>query len=97
MVICQLPRRASTLLSGRADIWRANVVARLYSTSKLQGLDASQLSIAKTTTPRKLLPPEQLVFGHSFTDHMLTCEWTASQGKNTPQSAYDQNSNAYNL
>jgi branched-chain amino acid aminotransferase len=57
------------------------LTARLYSTAKLQGLDASQLSIAKTTTPKELTPPEELIFGHAFTDHMLSCEWTASQGK----------------
>lgn len=48
-------------------------------------LDASKLQITKTTTPREKLPKEQLVFGKSFTDHMLEVEWTASEGWGTPK------------
>lgn len=54
--------------------------ARCSSTIKLRELDGTQLAITNTTTPRDLLSPDKLVFGHSFTDHMLTAEWTASQG-----------------
>ncbi|KAF2496258.1 branched-chain-amino-acid aminotransferase [Lophium mytilinum] len=43
-------------------------------------IDPSKLSIEKTTTPKTLLPPEELVFGRNFTDHMLSLEWTASEG-----------------
>jgi hypothetical protein len=85
MAICQLPRGASALpLRTTLGVWRTqksgSIAPRFYSTTKLQGLDASQLSITKTTTPKELLSPEQLVFGHSFTDHMLSCEWMASRG-----------------
>jgi hypothetical protein len=62
-------------------IANANVAARLYSTQKLAQMDASKLTITKTTTPKELTPPEELVFGRTFTDHMLSCEWTAKDGE----------------
>src|SRR5947209_18131603 len=39
--------------------------------SKLPGLDASKLSITKTITPKKIVPPEELVFGRTFTGLFL--------------------------
>jgi branched-chain amino acid aminotransferase len=60
---------------------RAANAGRFYSTSKLSGIDPSQLSITKTTTLKELTPQNELVFGKSFTDHMLSCEWTASEGE----------------
>lgn len=47
-------------------------------------LDASKLEITKTTTPKELLPKEQLVFGKTFTDHILEVEWTKEEGWGTP-------------
>lgn len=47
-------------------------------------LDASKLKITKTTTPKELLPNDQLVFGKTFTDHMLEIEWTKEAGWGTP-------------
>ena len=35
--------------------------------SKLPGLDASKLSITQTITPKKIVPPEELIFGRTFT------------------------------
>ncbi|KAF2739877.1 branched-chain amino acid aminotransferase II [Polyplosphaeria fusca] len=48
--------------------------------TKIQDIDPTKLSVTKTTTPKGLLPPEELIFGRNFTDHMLSLEWTASQG-----------------
>lgn len=59
---------------------RAVSAQRFYSTPSLAAIDASKLQITKSTTPKELTPPEDLVFGRSFTDHMLSCEWTASSG-----------------
>lgn len=78
-------RQLSTALAPRrlvAQQWTSSstMAARLYSTSKLAEMDASKLTITKTTTPKELIPPKDLVFGHTFTDHMLTCEWTAEEG-----------------
>ncbi|ABN67179.1 branched-chain amino acid transaminase [Scheffersomyces stipitis CBS 6054] len=47
-------------------------------------LDASKLVIHKTTTPKEKLPNDKLVFGKTFTDHMLEIEWTAQAGWGTP-------------
>ncbi|KAL8748596.1 MAG: hypothetical protein Q9184_007196 [Pyrenodesmia sp. 2 TL-2023] len=49
------------------------------------------LSIIKTTTPKELVPPEELVFGRTFTDHMLSIEWTASEGWLPPRITPYQN------
>lgn len=61
------------------------------SDPKLSSIDASQLEITKTTTPRDLLPNDQLVFGRTFTDHMLSLEWTASEGWLKPRITPYQN------
>src|SRR4030081_1252935 len=48
-------------------VWAA---ARAYSSESGAGLaaiDPSKLSITKTTTPKDLLPPKDLVFGKNFT------------------------------
>ncbi len=86
MATRQLASSASVLARrSLLGAWRTpkqlGIIARLYSASKLHELDASQLSITRTSTPKELKPPEELVFGHNFTDHMLSCEWTASQGR----------------
>ncbi|KAF2761792.1 branched-chain-amino-acid aminotransferase [Pseudovirgaria hyperparasitica] len=59
--------------------------------SKLAELDSRKLSITKTTTPKELLPAEELVFGRNFTDHMLSVEWTASEGWLAPRITPYQN------
>lgn len=48
-------------------------------------LDASKLQIEKTTTPKPKLPNDQLVFGKTFTDHMLEVEWTKENGWGAPK------------
>ncbi|KAL8903962.1 MAG: hypothetical protein Q9207_003577 [Kuettlingeria erythrocarpa] len=59
--------------------------------ARLPNINPDALSIIKTTTPKELLPPEQLVFGRTFTDHMLSIEWTASQGWLAPRITPYQN------
>lgn len=46
----------------------------------LKKVDVSQLSITKTTTPKTITPNNELVFGRTFTDHMMSLEWTATEG-----------------
>ena len=46
---------------------RSTLQADEETLSKLPGLDASKLSITKTITPKKIVPPEELVFGRTFT------------------------------
>ena len=52
---------------------------------KSQGLDASKLVFTKTTTPKQKLPNDELVFGKTFTDHMLEVEWTQADGWGVPK------------
>lgn len=59
--------------------------------SRLPDIDPSSLSITKTTTPKQIIPPEELVFGRTFTDHMLSIEWTVKQGWLPPRITPYQN------
>ncbi|KAI3402561.1 BAT22 [Candida oxycetoniae] len=47
-------------------------------------LDASKLKITKTETPKDPLPNDKLVFGQSFTDHILEVDWTKEEGWAAP-------------
>lgn len=59
---------------------------RTYS-FRSSDLDPRSLSITKTENPTKLGKLEDLVFGRTFTDHMLTVEWTKSGGWEAPKIA----------
>ncbi|CAI5756440.1 unnamed protein product [Candida verbasci] len=48
-------------------------------------LDSSKLIIEKTTTPKIKLPNDKLIFGKTFTDHMLEIEWTEDNGWGAPK------------
>ncbi|VEU24343.1 DEKNAAC105684 [Brettanomyces naardenensis] len=54
------------------------------SSTSVAPLDASKLVIHKTTQPKEKLPNEELVFGRSFTDHMLTIQWNRKTGWAAP-------------
>ncbi|KAG9959822.1 branched-chain amino acid transaminase, partial [Aureobasidium melanogenum] len=58
---------------------------------KLTTIDTSKLTITKTTTPKELIPNDELVFGKHFTDHMLSLEWTATDGWQAPRITPYQN------
>ena len=47
-------------------------------------LDASKLVVQATGQPKSKEPLENLVFGHTFTDHMLVCEWDQEAGWHAP-------------
>lgn len=53
--------------------------------SSLAPLDASKLKIKTVSQRKEYPPPEKLVFGHVFTDHMLTVDWSAEQGWHAPE------------
>ncbi|KAJ5113536.1 Branched-chain-amino-acid aminotransferase [Penicillium angulare] len=71
-------------------LWQRNFSATT-SAAQLAGLDASKLTVAKTETPKELIPNKDLVFGKTFTDHMLSIEWTATEGWQTPRIVPYQN------
>ncbi|KAI0905350.1 branched-chain amino acid aminotransferase [Ustulina deusta] len=54
------------------------------STAKPLDVDPSRLVIHRTTSPKPLNDPSTLVFGRNFTDHMLTIEWTQTDGWRAP-------------
>jgi branched-chain amino acid aminotransferase len=51
----------------------------------LHPLDASKLKIARTTSLKTPLPNEKLVFGQSFTDHILKIQWNSQTGWKDPE------------
>lgn len=50
----------------------------------LPTLDASKVVYEKTTSPKPVPEMEGLVFGSSFTDHMLDCNWDSKNGWHAP-------------
>ncbi|KAI0868768.1 branched-chain amino acid aminotransferase [Hypoxylon argillaceum] len=54
------------------------------STAKPLDIDPTKLTIQKTKEPKSLVDPSTLVFGRNFTDHMLTIEWTQTDGWRAP-------------
>ncbi|KAF4978777.1 hypothetical protein FZEAL_4891 [Fusarium zealandicum] len=69
---------------------RFSIKAEAASTAQPLGLDASRLTVAKTSKPKSLSKPEDLVFGRD-PDHMLTIEWTKDDGWMVPQITPYQN------
>ncbi|CAK7242712.1 MAG: branched-chain-amino-acid transaminase bat2 [Sporothrix thermara] len=61
------------------------------STSQPQDINPSSLTVTETTKPGKLGKPEDLVFGRTFSDHMLTIEWNKDDGWLAPQITPYQN------
>lgn len=53
--------------------------------ANLAKLDASKLKITKTTSPKTPLPNDKLVFGQTFTDHMLSIKWNNQSGWEAPE------------
>ncbi|KAJ1995669.1 branched-chain-amino-acid transaminase bat2 [Coemansia umbellata] len=60
--------------------------AAVQADSRILGaIKASQMQKALTNDPKPLLPKEKLVFGHTFSDHMVLIPWTAKNGWGKPQ------------
>ncbi|KAI1111296.1 branched-chain amino acid aminotransferase [Nemania sp. NC0429] len=87
-----LPRCGRALrLSAAARPPRAFGLARWYSiqpeaasAAKPLDIDPASLVVHKTDKPKPLDEPSTLVFGKNFTDHMLTIEWTQTEGWRAP-------------
>ncbi|KAK4543711.1 hypothetical protein LTR36_005356 [Oleoguttula mirabilis] len=82
---------AQCLAAQRRTYATPNLQAPDASDPKLKAIDVSQLHITKTTTPKALTPHNELVFGRTFTDHMLSLEWTAGEGWLAPRITPYQN------
>jgi branched-chain amino acid aminotransferase len=48
-------------------------------------LQASLVKVENTSSPKTPLPPSKLVFGKTFTDHMLTVDWNSNTGWAEPK------------
>ncbi|CCH40506.1 Branched-chain-amino-acid aminotransferase,mitochondrial [Wickerhamomyces ciferrii] len=61
-------------------------LAQTYtSASNWAKLTASKLQITKNPNPKQPLPNDKLVFGQSFTDHMVQIKWNDKEGWASPQ------------
>lgn len=103
----RMGRRASATLStmpsppvaGPSRVAASPALRRNYSTEKpfpsrsdgLPGVEVSKLKVTKTTTPQPLQDPKDLVFGSSFTDHMLQINWNTTDGWLAPEIVPFQN------
>ncbi|KAJ3219242.1 branched-chain-amino-acid aminotransferase [Clydaea vesicula] len=58
---------------------------RLKSSTALPDIDSSKLKVTMNSELKKKPLNKDLLFGHSFTDHMLTVEWTATKGWEAPK------------
>lgn len=49
------------------------------STSNVAVIDAAGIIIEKTNNPKEKLPKEELLFGKSFSDHLVQIDWTSAK------------------
>ncbi|KAG2369259.1 aminotransferase [Suillus spraguei] len=47
-------------------------------------IESSRLTVTKTTSPKELPPSKNLIFGQTFSDHMLRIPWTDATGWGAP-------------
>ncbi|KAH0838607.1 aminotransferase [Lanmaoa asiatica] len=47
-------------------------------------IEPSQLTVVRTTSPRQLSPSSELLFGRTFSNHMLRVPWSAKSGWGAP-------------
>jgi hypothetical protein len=58
---------------------------KLFSSAVYQSkIDPSKTIIQKTTKPRERTKNEQLLFGKTFSDHMLVIDWDEVEGWKAP-------------
>jgi branched-chain amino acid aminotransferase len=76
-----LPIGSSTRTAARV----CALARRAAATTTTAGIDATKTVVHRTSTPKNKVPIEQLAFGRTFTDHMLSIDWTARGGWQAPQ------------
>ncbi|KAI8900505.1 aminotransferase [Globomyces pollinis-pini] len=59
---------------------RFRTILRYSHSGANSELSASALKVITTTAPKTMLPNNKLVFGQTFSDHMLTVNWSANEG-----------------
>lgn len=71
----------------RGALMRRSVPAMpsVFASRSIATLDPSKLTVKKTDSPKPKLPKEGLLFGKTFTDHMLRCAWDYEKGWHAPR------------
>lgn len=67
--------RALPCLNARSSRRHYALQAADATDPKLSAIDPAQLTITRATTPKDLLPNEELVFGRTFTGQLCTLPW----------------------
>ncbi|KAK7694456.1 hypothetical protein QCA50_001642 [Cerrena zonata] len=70
--------------------WTPRTLSRLGSTAageftSLPDIEPSRLEVVNTKQPKQIPAADSLVFGHTFTDHMLTIPWSQTSGWGSPK------------
>ncbi|KAJ3373559.1 branched-chain-amino-acid aminotransferase [Allomyces arbusculus] len=76
---------APTAARAARPVFARHLAAAAAAAAKPAELSAAKLEITKTTTPKTPLPHNELVFGRSFSDHMIVVEWDQATGWSTPK------------
>lgn len=67
-----IPRVIRPQAIASTQLWQRSFSASAASASQVAGLDASKLTVMKTSTPKELTPPKDLVFGKAFTGRVVS-------------------------
>lgn len=62
-----MPRIMPSRTIASTQLWQRNFSASATAASQLAALDASKLTVTKTSTPKELTPNKDLIFGKTFT------------------------------
>ena len=76
---------AATATTVRATALAATCARATYATSGAGApLDASKVTVERNANPRPLDDEDSLVFGATFSDHMMEADWTEAGGWAAP-------------
>ena len=89
--MCRSPKRLLRRGGGHLEATRASAVpgstlssSFSSSSARSDSFHSSQLEITKSDTPKVKTAKEELVFGKTFTDHMLEIDWNVESGWGNP-------------
>ncbi|KAI7861164.1 aminotransferase [Circinella umbellata] len=59
--------------------------SKRWNSTATAGLKADLLRVTKTENPKALVANKDLIFGRTFSDHMITAEWAENKGWDAPE------------
>ncbi|EGO03887.1 hypothetical protein SERLA73DRAFT_175578 [Serpula lacrymans var. lacrymans S7.3] len=81
--------RSAAANGAKALQYRSSAIGRRYISGDapkvLPDIEPSRLEVTRTNTPGELPPSSQLLFGRTFTDHMIRVSWTEAEGWSVPR------------